>query len=60
MSRLKGFNFARFLRAHPEHRLAIVDILVGDVFDRDFSALFADIREMMPLGDAAPAVEQTV
>ena len=38
-----GFNFARFLRRHPEHRLAIVDILVGDVFDRDFSALFEDL-----------------
>lgn len=43
------FSFARFLRAHPEHRLAIVDILVGDVFDRDFSALFADIRRMLSL-----------
>lgn len=47
------FNFARFLRAHPEHRTAIVDILVGDVFDRDFSQLFADIRRMQPLDDAA-------
>ncbi|MCP3962730.1 MAG: NAD(P)/FAD-dependent oxidoreductase [bacterium] len=39
-----GFNFARFLRRHPEHRLAIVDILVGDVFDRDFGPLFGDLR----------------
>ncbi len=54
----KSFNFARFLRAHPEHRLAIVDILVGDVFDRDFSALFADIRRMIPAPE--PAVAQAV
>ncbi len=41
------FNFARFLRAFPQHRLAIVDILVGDVFDRDFSALFDDMQEFI-------------
>ncbi|MEM7584170.1 MAG: NAD(P)/FAD-dependent oxidoreductase, partial [Acidobacteriota bacterium] len=32
------FNFARFLKRYPQHRLAVVDILIGDVFDRDFSA----------------------
>ena len=41
------FNFARFLRAFPQHRLAIVDILVGDVFDRDFSALFDDMQDFI-------------
>ena len=41
------FNFARFLRSFPQHRLAIVDILVGDVFDRDFSALFDDMQEFI-------------
>jgi flavin-dependent dehydrogenase len=47
------FSFARFLRAHPEHRRLIIDILVGDVFDRDFSGLFADIGRMQPLGETA-------
>ena len=33
--------------------MAIVDILVGDVFDRDFTDLFADVRRMLPLGETA-------
>ncbi len=41
------FNFARFLRAFPQHRLAVVDILVGDVFDRKFSALFDDMQDFI-------------
>lgn len=39
----KRFSFSRFLRQHPEHRLAIIDVLVGDVFDRDFAPLFRDV-----------------
>ena len=50
-----GFNFARFLKRHPEHRLAIVDILVGDVFDRDFSTFFGDLRSFMTQQPAMPA-----
>ena len=45
----KEFSFGRFLKAHPEHRQAIVDILVGDVFDRDFTKLFHDLGEMIEL-----------
>lgn len=41
------FNFAQFLRVFPQHRLAIVDILVGDVFNRDFSALFDDMQDFI-------------
>lgn len=37
------FHFGRFLRQHPEHRDAIIKILVGDVFDRDFESLFRDL-----------------
>ncbi len=44
----KRFSFADFLRNHPTHRLAIIDILVGDVFERDFDPLFADMERMMP------------
>jgi flavin-dependent dehydrogenase len=43
----REFSFGRFLRAHPEHRLAIISILVGDVFDMDFGPLFRDIRAMV-------------
>jgi len=43
----KEFSFARFLRGFPQHRLAIIRILVGDVFDHDFDPLFADIHSMV-------------
>ncbi len=45
----KEFSFGRFLRSHPEHRLAIISILVGDVFDMDFDPLFRDIHAMVGL-----------
>ncbi len=45
----KDFSFGRFVRMFPEHRQAIVRILVGDVFDRDFSVLYRDIATMIPL-----------
>jgi hypothetical protein len=50
------FNFGRFLKRHPEHRLPIVDILVGDVFDRDFDQLFEDMGRMVPLPEYRPPV----
>ncbi len=52
----RDFNFARFLRRHPEHRLAVIDILVGDVFDRDFSALFDDMQDFIC---ACPSAEDS-
>lgn len=44
----RRFSFSHFLRAHPEHRGAVIDILIGDVFDRDFDPLFADMERMIP------------
>ena len=41
------FNFSRFLKCFPEHRGPIIKILVGDVFDRDFSPLFRDLDAFM-------------
>ena len=43
------FSFGRFLNAFPEHRIPVVKILVGDVFDRDFSALYRDLDSMVDL-----------
>ncbi|MEM6797174.1 MAG: NAD(P)/FAD-dependent oxidoreductase [Acidobacteriota bacterium] len=43
------FSFGKFLHKHPEHRLSIVRILVGDVFDRDFSTLYRDLTDMVDL-----------
>jgi|CXWL01.1.fsa_nt_gi flavin-dependent dehydrogenase len=44
-----GFSFAKFLRAYPERRLAIVDMLTGDVFDRDYAPMFAEMATMCDL-----------
>jgi len=44
----KEFSFAGFLKKHPEHRLPIIKILVGDVFDRDFTALYDDMADFLP------------
>ena len=49
----KGFSFGSFLKKHPEHRLPIIYILQGDVFDHDFDPLFTDLRSM--LADITPA-----
>ena len=43
------FSFGRFLQQFPEHRIPVVKILVGDVFDRDFSALYRDLDSMVDL-----------
>ncbi len=45
----KEFSFGRFLRRHPEHRQAVIRILVGDVFDEDFNPLFDDLGRMIEL-----------
>lgn len=47
------FSFARFLRQYPEYRKDIIDVLSGDVFDRDFTAMFA---AMAPLCATAESV----
>jgi flavin-dependent dehydrogenase len=52
----RDFNFAGFLRQYPQHRMAIIDILVGDVFGRDFTPLFDDMRKMIPLPPYPPPV----
>ena len=42
----RDFSFGKFLRKYPEHQKDIVDILVGRVFDRDFTLLFEHMGEM--------------
>ncbi len=54
----KRFSFADFLKSTPEHRGAVVDILVGDVFDRDFEPLFGAMEELIPnFGPGAAAAD---
>lgn len=43
-----GFSFAKFLARHPEHRLNIVHLLVGNVF-QPVGSLFKDMGEMVRL-----------
>jgi flavin-dependent dehydrogenase len=43
-----GFSFAKFLNRHPEHRLNIVHLLVGNVF-HPVGSLFKDMGEMVRL-----------
>ncbi len=55
----KQFNFGSFLRQNPQHRLAVVAILVGDVFDQDFKELFADMQAFINHCPSAKAEEET-
>lgn len=50
-----GFSFAHFLKRFPQHRLNVIYILQGDVFDRDFTDLFADLRTMLTEISPPPA-----
>ncbi|MEM1178435.1 MAG: NAD(P)/FAD-dependent oxidoreductase [Acidobacteriota bacterium] len=45
------FSFGGFLKQFPEHRQSVVRILVGDVFDRDFSAFYRDLTSVVDLPD---------
>lgn len=56
----KEFSFGGFLRAHPEHRRAIVDILVGDVFERDFEPLFGDVQAFLGQPEKTADMETSV
>ena len=50
-----SFRFSKFLRCFPEHRHDIIRILRGNVFGRDFSALFAAIEASAAMPDEPPA-----
>ena len=42
-----GFSFAHFLKRYPQHRLSVIYILQGDVFDHDFTELFRDLDQTL-------------
>ena len=52
-----GFSFATFVRAHPNHRRRLVDLLVGDVFEKPFDALFSDLDRFLGKNKDAGASE---
>jgi flavin-dependent dehydrogenase len=42
----RDFSFGKFVQAYPHCKQHIVDILIGDVFDKDMSELFTALRAM--------------
>ncbi len=55
-----GFSFANFVAQHPEHRDALVRVLIGDVFKGDTDEIFqamgamCELPEEVPLGGEGP------
>jgi flavin-dependent dehydrogenase len=49
----EGFNFGKFVKAHPDLRGAITDLLIGDLFTDRVDAVWAPM-EALRGGDAAP------
>ena len=47
----KDFSFAKFLGRHPEHRLNIIHLLVGNV-EQDIGRLFDDMSWMVRVPEA--------
>ena len=58
----KDFSFGSFLKRYPQHQRAVTQILIGDVFERDFDELFADMKDMREdrPGIVPGATEETV
>ena len=44
-----NFSFGRMLKAYPEHRGRLTDSLIGDLFERDFTALYEAMSEFAEL-----------
>ena len=53
-----NFSFGRVMKKHPDAADAITDCLSGDV-NKDFSKLWSQIREFVPLPDDLPYGEPT-
>ena len=49
----EGFNFGTFLKAHPDMRGEVTDVLIGDLC-KDFDPLFAAMAEFADIPDPLP------
>ncbi len=49
-----GFSFGRMLKAYPQHRGRLTDSLIGDLFERDFTELYAAMSEFAALPAELP------
>lgn len=57
----KEFSFGSFLKRYPHHQRAVTQILIGDVFERDFDGLFSSMKEMLQEpGSSAESTEERV
>jgi flavin-dependent dehydrogenase len=45
----ENFSFGKMIKAHPDQRAPLTDCLIGDLFDLDFSALHAAMRNFAKL-----------
>ena len=50
----RNFSFGRMLKAYPQHRGLLTDSLIGDLFERDFSELYAAMSEFAELPEDLP------
>ena len=41
----EGFSFAQFLRKYPEHRVSIINLLIGDVFRDGVDEVYGPMSE---------------
>jgi flavin-dependent dehydrogenase len=49
-----GFSFGQFMRAHPEYKRNLVELLIGDVFRPEVNAIFGPMGKMIPLPEPVP------
>jgi hypothetical protein len=40
-----GFSFSKFLRKYPEHRVNIINLLIGDVFREGVDSVYGPMSE---------------
>jgi len=52
-----GFSFAQFLRKYPEHRVSIINLLIGDVFKEGVDEVYGPMSEFAEI--PPPLYEQT-
>ena len=50
----KGFSFGKFVRAHPETKRNLVDLLIGNVFYDGVNDVFTPLNEFVPMPTAIP------
>ncbi|HSR51895.1 MAG TPA: NAD(P)/FAD-dependent oxidoreductase [Acidobacteriota bacterium] len=56
----KDFSFAKFLRKYPHNRQSLIDLLVGNIYGKDFSRFFKELSTMCPLPEISPQKREAV